>query len=93
MDLENVTCIFIKSLVYYVGKKLETKLQHLVRYLHNKNILEYAQILVTDGRFMNSVIEVTLVSQITYFFHGCIIKMSIWFDGILDLVDRKGDRC
>ena len=48
--------IFIKILVH-VGKKLGTKLQYFDRYLHNKNILEYVQILVTDGGFMILYIE------------------------------------
>ena len=43
---------FINSLAH-AGKKLETK----DRYLHNKKILECAQVLVTDGRFMIFDIE------------------------------------
>ena len=56
MGLENVTCIFIKSLVH-VGKKLEAKLQYFDGYLHDKNILEYVQILVTGDKFMIFDIE------------------------------------
>ena len=37
LGLENVTCIFLKSLIH-VGKKLETKLQYFDRYLHKKNL-------------------------------------------------------
>ena len=50
-NVENVTCFSKKSLVH-VGKNLETKLQYFDRYLRDKNILEYVQILVTDGGFM-----------------------------------------
>ena len=38
-------------------KKLEAKLQYFDKYFHNKNILEYAQILITDGKFMIFDIE------------------------------------
>ena len=47
---------FLQKLVR-VGKKLETKLQYFDRYLHNKCIFEYAQILVTDGMFIVFDIE------------------------------------
>ena len=40
----------ILSMLVY--KKLETKLQYFDTYLYNKNILEYAQILVGSGRFV-----------------------------------------
>ena len=56
MGLENVTSIFVTNLVN-VGKKLETKLQYFDIYLHNKNILEYAQIVVGTGRFVIFHIE------------------------------------
>ena len=56
MGLENVTSIFVTNLVN-VGKKLETKLQYFDIYLHNKNILEYALLLVHSGRFMIFHIE------------------------------------
>ena len=56
MGLENVTSIFGINLVN-VGKKLETKLQYFDIYLHNKNILEYASLLVRSGRFMIFHIE------------------------------------
>ena len=56
MGLENVTSIFGMNLVN-VGKKLETKLQYFDRYFHNKCILEYAQILATDGMFIVFDIE------------------------------------
>ena len=54
--LENVICIFVKNLVN-VGKKLETKLQYIDIYLHNKNVLEYGLLLVGSGRFMIFHIE------------------------------------
>ena len=47
---------FLQKLVR-VGKKLETKLQYFDRYFHNKCILEYAQILATDGMFIVFDIE------------------------------------
>ena len=49
--MENFTSIFGINLVS-VGKKLETKLQYIDIYLHNKNILEYGLLLVGSGRFM-----------------------------------------
>ena len=51
---------FFKSLVH-AGKKLENKLQYFTRYLHNKNVLQYVQILITDGWFMILVLRVTLI--------------------------------
>ena len=54
--LGNVICIFVKNLVN-VGKKLETKLQYIDTYLHNKNVLEYGLLLVDSGRFMIFHIE------------------------------------
>ena len=60
MGLENVTSIFGINLVN-VGMKLETKLQYFDIYLHDKNILDYAPLLVGSGKFIIFHIEVTLM--------------------------------
>ena len=69
MCLENVTGIFVTNLVN-VGKKLETKLQYFDIYLHNKNILEYALLLVHSGRFMIFHIEGSSIIQV----HRNVVK-------------------
>ena len=51
-----INSIFVTNLVN-VGKKLETKLQYIDTYLHNKNVLEYGLLLVGSGRFMIFHIE------------------------------------
>ena len=71
MGLENVTWIFIKSLAH-VGKKLETKFD---RYLHNKKILEYAQVLVTDGRFM--IFDIEGHSKVYNFIHFLLCNTAL----------------
>ena len=56
MDLENVICIITKNLVN-VAMRLDAWLYNIFMYLYNKNILKYAKILVTSGRFMIFHIE------------------------------------
>ena len=55
--------IFVTNLVN-IGKKLESKLQYFDIYLHNKNILEYALLLVHSGRFMIFHIEGSSIAYI-----------------------------
>ena len=49
------------------------KLQYFDKYLHNKNILEYAQILVTGGKFMifdiegHSTLLVIIIAAIQFY--------------------------
>ena len=56
MDLENVICIITKNLVN-VAMRSDAWFYNIFMYLYNKNILKYAQILVTSGRFMIFHIE------------------------------------
>ena len=51
MDLEKVIYIFTKNSCN-VAKRTDARF-----YLYNENILEYAQVLVTSGRFMIFHIE------------------------------------
>ena len=55
---------------------METKLQYFDRNMHNKNILEYAQILVTDGRFIIFDIE-GRSNRILSLFVGMVCRVSI----------------
>ena len=61
---------FINSLAH-VGKKLETK----DRYLHNKKILECAQVLVTDGRFM--IFDIEDHSKVYNFIHFLLCNTAL----------------
>ena len=56
LDLENVICIITKNLVN-VAMCSDAWFYNIFMYLYNKNILKYAQILVTSGRFMIFHIE------------------------------------
>ena len=56
MDLEIVICIITKNLVN-VAMSTDAWFYNIFMYLYNENILEYAQIMVTSGRFMILHIE------------------------------------
>ena len=56
LDLENVIHIIIKNLVY-VAMRTDAWFYNIFMYLYDKNILKYAHILVTRGRFMIFHIE------------------------------------
>ena len=67
---------FCKKLVQ-VGKELEvTILWQILVILYNKNILEYAQILVTGGKFM--IFEIKG--------HPTIFRPIVWRDQIADQI-------
>ena len=56
MDLENVICIFTKNLVN-VATRMEEAFYNISMYLHNKNILEYAQIAQNGTEYKIPYIE------------------------------------
>ena len=56
LDLENVICIITKNLVN-VAMRSDAWFYNIFMYLYNKNILKYAKILITSGRFMIFHIE------------------------------------
>ena len=56
MDLENVICIITKNLVN-IAMRSDEWFYNIFIYLYNKDIIKYAQILVTSARFMIYHIE------------------------------------
>ena len=64
---------FVKNLFKLVRS---WKLQYFDKYLHNKHILEYAQILVTGGKFMIFDIKG----------HPTIFRPIVWRDQIADQI-------